>query len=82
MKQLFDTPQLKEGTYRAFIWKPGHVIIIFLVDDYEDAFITSRREFNKLEVDELTDYYTSFDTWGKEKNVKRMLDGGFEEVIV
>lgn len=82
MKQLFDTPQLKEGTYRAFIWEPGHVIIIFLVDDYEDAFITSRREFNELEIEELTDYFTSFDTLGKEKNVKRMLNGGFEEVIV
>lgn len=82
MKQLFDTPQLKEGTYRAFIWEPGHVIIIFLVDNCKDAFITSRREFNELEMNELTDYYTSYDTRGKEKNVKRMLDGGFEEVIV
>lgn len=59
MKQLFDTPQLKEGTYRAFIWEPGHVIIIFLVDNCKDAFITSRREFNELEMNELTDYYTS-----------------------
>lgn len=82
MKQLFDTPQLKEGTYRAFIWEPGHVIIIFLVDNYEDAFITSEQEFTELEMDELKDYFTSYDTWGKEKNVKRMLDGGFEEVIV
>lgn len=82
MKHLFDTPQLKEGTYRAFIWEPGHVIIIFLIDNYEDAFKTSKREFNELEMNELTDYFTSFDTWGKEKNVKRMLDGGFEEVIV
>ena len=79
MKQLFDTPQLKEGTYRAFIWEPGHVVIIFLIDNYEDAFVTSKREFNELEMNELTDY---FNTWGKEKNVKRMLDGGFEEVIV
>lgn len=82
MRHLFSNPQLKEGTYRAFIWEPGHVIIIFLVDNYKDAFITSEKEFNELELNELEDFFTSFDTWGKEKNLKRMLDGGFEEVIV
>lgn len=82
MKRLFDTPQLKEGTYRAFIWEPGHIIIIFLVDNYKDAFITSEKEFNELEMNDLEGFFTSFNTWGKEKNLQRMLDGGFEEVIL
>ena len=58
------------------------MLFIIYVIAMDNKFSYSKRKFNELEMDELTDYYTSFDTWGKEKNVKRMLDGGFEEVIV
>ena len=82
MKQLFDTPQLKEGTYRAFIWEPGLVIVVPLVEDENSIYVESYEEFTKMLIDEEYDFNIGFDHGGGMKAVERMLRYGCEEVIV
>ena len=82
MKQLFDKPQLKKGTYRAFIWEPSSVMIIVLTDDRESIYIESAESFAIKAYNELFDYNLSFDTQGGISSVNRMIADGCEEVIV
>lgn len=83
MKQLFDTPQLKEGTYRAFIWEPGHVAAI-LNDgvSLEDACVVSPEDFYFNIYDKLFDYQLLIDRKGGSKAIARMLRYECEEVLV
>lgn len=64
MKHLFDTPQLKEGTYRAFIWEPGLVIVIVLPEDIESIYRESSKSFAIKAYNELFDYDLSYVTIG------------------
>lgn len=82
MKHLFDTPQLKEGTYRAFIWEPGLVIVIVLAKEIDSIYKESAQSFAIKAYNELFDYDLSYDTLGGMRSVNRMLDEGCEEVIV
>ena len=82
MKHLFDTPQLKEGTYRAFIWEPGLVIVIVLPEDIESIYRESSKSFAIKTYNELFGYDLSYDTIGGMRSVNRMLAEGCEEVIV
>lgn len=82
MKQLFDTPQLKEGTYRAFIWEPGLVMIIVLADSINSIYKESSTSFAIKAYNELFEYDLSYDTLGGMQSVTRMLAEGCEEVIV
>ena len=82
MKHLFDTPQLKEGTYRAFIWEPGLVIVIVLNEDIDSIYKESAQSFAIKAYNELFDYDLSYDTIGGMRSVNRMLDEDCEEVIV
>lgn len=82
MKHLFGTPQLKEGTYRAFIWEPGLVIVIVLTEDIESIYRESSKSFAIKAYNELFDYDLSYDTIGGMRSVNRMLAEGCEEVIV
>lgn len=82
MKQLFDTPQLKEGTYRAFIYEPGLVMVIVLADDIDSIYKDSSKSFAKKAYNELFDYDLSYDILGGMSSVNRMLAEGCEEVIV
>jgi len=83
MKQLFDTPQLKEGTYRAFIWEPGHAVAI-LNDgvSLEDACVVSSEDFYLNIYNELFDYQLLIDRKGGSKAIERMVKYGCEEVLV
>ena len=83
MKHLFDTPQLKKGTYRAFIWEPGHVAAI-LNDgvSLEDACIVSPDDFYLSIYDKLFDYQLLIDERGGSKAIRRMLVADCEEVLV
>lgn len=82
MKQLFDTPQLKKGTYRAFIWEPGLVMVVVLTDDIDSIYKESSKSFAKKVYNELFDYDLSYDTLGGMSSINRMLAEGCEEVIV
>lgn len=82
MKQIFDKPQLKEGTYRAFIFEPGHIVIVFLVDDMEDAFITSSEDFSLKVINEVFDYSISYDALFGSSSVDKLVADGCEEVII
>lgn len=82
MRLIFNSPQLKEGTYRAFIWEPGSVIIIPLVEDEESIYLESYEAFTKILIDGEYDFNIGFDHGGGMKAVERMLRWGCEEVIV
>lgn len=83
MKRLFDTPQLKEGTYRAFIWEPGHVVVI-LKDgvSLEEACVVSPEDFYLNIYEKLFDYQLLIDRKGGSKAIERMLQYKNEEVLV
>lgn len=82
MRLIFNTPQLVEGTYRAFIWEAGSVIIIPLVEDKESIYRESYDSFtNKLLYGDY-DFNIGFDNRGGMRAVERMLRCGCEEVIV
>ena len=81
MRLIFNTPQLVEGTYRAFIWEPGSVIVIPLVEDEESIYRESYEAFTKMLIDGEYDFNIGFDHGGM-KAVERMLRWGCEEVIV
>ena len=82
MRLIFNTPQFKEGTYRAFIWEPGLVIVVPLVEDENSIYVESYEEFTKMLIDEEYDFNIGFDHGGGMKAVERMLRYGCEEVIV
>lgn len=83
MKQLFDTPQLKEGTYRAFIWEPGHVAAILLDGvSLEEACVVSPKDFYLNIYEKLFDYQLLIDETGGSKAIERMLRYECEEVLV
>ena len=82
MRRIFNLPQLKEGTYRAFIWEPGSVIIIPLVEDEESIYRESYEAFTKILIEGEYDFNIGFDHGGGMKAVERMLRWGCEEVIV
>ena len=82
MKQLFNTPQLKEGTYRAFIWEPGNVMVVVLAEDRESIYVESAESFAIKAYNELFDYDLAFDTLGGISTVNRLIADGCEEVIV
>lgn len=82
MKQLFDTPQLKEGTYRAFIWEPGTVMVVILSGSIDDIYKESAESFAAKVYNELFDYDLSLDTMGGIKTVNRLIADGCEEVVV
>ena len=82
MRLIFNTPQLVEGTYRAFIWELGSVIVIPLVEDEESIYIESYEAFTKMLIDGEYDFNIGFDHGGGMKAVERMLRWGCEEVIV
>lgn len=82
MRRIFNTPQLVEGTYRAFIWELGSVIIIPLVEDEESIYRESSEAFTKILIDEEYDFNIGFDLRGGMEAVERMLRWGCEEVIV
>lgn len=82
MRLIFNTPQLVEGTYRAFIWEPGSVIVIPLVEDEESIYRESYEVFTKILIDGEYDFNIGFDHGGGMKAVERMLRWGCEEVIV
>ena len=82
MRLIFNTPQLVEGTYRAFIWEPGSVIIIPLVEDEDSIYRESYDSFtNKLLYGDY-DFNIGFDHSGGIRAVERMLRYGCEEVII
>ena len=82
MRLIFNEPQLVEGTYRAFIWELGSVIIIPLVEDEESIYRESSEAFTKILIDEEYDFNIGFDHRGGMEAVERMLRWGCEEVIV
>lgn len=82
MRLIFNTSQLVEGTYRAFIWEPGSVIVIPLVEDEESIYRESYEAFTKMLIDGEYDFNIGFDHRGGMKAVERMLKWGCEEVIV
>lgn len=82
MRLIFNTPQLVEGTYKAFIWEPGSVIVIPLVEDEESIYGESYEAFTKMLIDGEYDFNIGFDHGGGMKAVERMLRWGCEEVIV
>ena len=82
LRRVFRTPQLKEGTYRAFIWEPGSVIIIPLVEDEESIYRESSESFTEMLLYGDYDFNIGFDHSGGMKAVERMLRWGCEEVIV
>ena len=82
LRRVFQTPQLKEGTYRAFIWEPGSVIVILLTKDENSIYVESSKAFTKVLLDGEYDFNIGFDHWGGMKAVERMLRYGCEEVIV
>lgn len=82
LRRVFRTPQLKEGTYRAFIWEPGSVIVIPLVEDEESIYKESYEVFTEILIDGEYDFNIGFDQDGGMKAVERMLRWGCEEVIV
>lgn len=82
MRLIFNTPQLVEGTYRAFIWELGSVIVIPLVEDEESIYRESSKAFTKILIDEEYDFNIGFDHGGGMRAVERMLRWGCEEVIV
>lgn len=82
MRLIFTTPQLKEGTYRAFIWEPGSVIVIPLVEDEKSIYRESYEAFTELLIDGEYDFNIGFDHGGGMEAVERMLRWGCEEVIV
>ena len=82
MRLIFNTPQLVEGTYRAFIWELGSVIVIPLVEDEESIYRESSEAFTKILIDEEYDFNIGFDHGGGMEAVERMLRWGCEEVIV
>lgn len=82
MRLIFDTPQLVKGTYRAFIWEPGSVIVIPLVEDEDSIYVESYKAFTKILIEGEYDFNIGFDHGGGMKAVERMLRWGCEEVIV
>lgn len=82
MKQLFDTPQLKEGTYRAFIWEPGNVMIVVLAEDSESIYKESAEAFSTKVYNELFDYDITYNEVGGIETVNRLIADGCEEVMV
>lgn len=82
MRRIFNFPQLKEGTYRAFIWEPGSVIVIPLVEDEESIYRESSESFTHELMYGEYDFNIGFDHGGGMKAVERMLRCGCEEVIV
>lgn len=82
MKKLFDTPQLKEGTYRAFIWEPGTVIVVILANSIDDIYKDSAESFAIKVYNELFEYNLSFDILGDVETVNRLIADGCEEVVV
>lgn len=82
LRRVFRTPQLKEGTYRAFIWEPGSVIVIPLVEYEESIYRESSESFTHELMYGEYDFNIGFDHGGGMKAVKRMLRCGCEEVIV
>ena len=82
IRLIFNTPQIVEGTYRAFIWETGSVIIIPLVEGEESIYRESYDSFtNKLLYGDY-DFNIGFDHHGGIRAVERMLRYGCEEVIV
>lgn len=82
LRRVFRTPQLKEGTYRAFIWEPGSVIVIPLVEYEESIYRESLESFTHELMYGEYDFNIGFDHGGGMKAVERMLRCGCEEVIV
>lgn len=82
MRLIFNTPQLVEGTYRAFIWEPGSVIIIPLVEDEKSIYRKSYDSFTEMLLYGDYDFNIGFDHIGGIRAVERMLRYGCEEVIV
>ena len=82
LRRVFRTPQLKKGTYRAFIWEPGSVIVIPLVEDEESIYRESLESFTHELMYGEYDFNIGFDHGGGMKAVERMLRCGCEEVIV
>lgn len=82
MKRIFDKPQLKEGTYRAFIFEPGHIVIVFLVEDMEEAFVTSSKDFSLKVINEIFDYNISYDALFGVSSISKLVAEGCEEVII
>lgn len=82
LRRVFRTPQLKEGTYRAFIWEPGSVIVILLTKDEDSIYVESSEAFTKILIDGEYDFNIGFDHSGGMEAVERMLRCGCEEVIV
>lgn len=82
MRLIFNTPQLVEGTYRAFIWEPGSVIVIPLVEGEESIYRDSLESFKEMLLYGDYDFNIGFDNRGGMKAVERMLRCGCEEVIV
>ena len=82
MRLIFNTPKLVEGTYRAFIWEPGSVIVILLVEDEESIYRESSESFTHELLYGDYDFSIGFDHSGGMGAVERMLRCGCEEVIV
>ena len=82
MRLIFNTPKLVEGTYRAFIWEPGSVIVIPLVEDEESIYGESSKSFTHELLYGDYDFSIGFDHSGGMEAVERMLRYGCEEVIV
>jgi len=82
LRRVFQTPQLKEGTYRAFIWEPGSIIVILLTKDEDSIYVESSEAFTKILLDGEYDFNIGFDHSGGMEAVERMLRCGCEEVIV
>lgn len=82
LRRVFRTPQLKKGTYRAFIWELGSVIVIPLVEDEESIYRESSESFTHEIMYGEYDFNIGFDHGGGMKAVERMLRCGCEEVIV
>lgn len=79
---IFDKPQLKEGTYRAFICEPGLVMVVVLAENIDSIYKDSAQSFAIKAYNELFEYDLSYDTLGGMRSVERFLDEGCEEVIV
>lgn len=66
----------KEGTYRAFIWEPGSVIIIPLVEDEESIYRESSESFTGMLLYGDYDFNIGFNHSGGMKAVERVLRWG------
>lgn len=82
MKQIFDKPQLKKGTYRAFIYEEGSIVVIPTVPNEDDMYLTSATDFATKVYNELMEFSLTFDGHGGSRTIERMSSEGFEEVVI